>query len=467
MGSIIQNIKGMLGMAYQKKMGLVALVIMMLIIAVLSGCTGGNEKVSNTAGNKEGSADKQKDKSLTVLVEGGSPAFKVATATAEEFKTETGYEVKIEAVPYIGVFDKLNAELKAKTGSYDAAIIDILWFPALASGLEPMDDLFTDEVKNDLYPNLIDGGKVDDKILGMPVWTNSKTMLYRKDLFEDAKEKEAFQKEYGYELKVPTNWQEYRDTAKFFTRDTDNNGEMDMYGTGVLGKNNGDSVASWLDHALQAGASQLVVGEDGKANVNTKPYVDALDFITKVLREDKSAPEGALNMASDEIAELFWNGKMAMMLEWGHFFVPSNDPAKSKVAGKVATAPMIGGDAGVGAVPGPWYQVIPASSKQKDIAKEYIKFLYDRNDQYLAAIGVAARKSILETSGQKPEYAHLLSLGETLAAKQTKNRPVLEHWNEIESEALIPAVQAALSGKKTPQEALDEAAEIINEIQGQ
>ncbi|MNH30281.1 hypothetical protein D3C79_905670 [compost metagenome] len=128
---------------------------------------------------------------------------------------------------------------------------------------------------------------------------------------------------------------------------------------------------------------------------------------------------------------------------------------------------MIGGEAGVGVVPGPWYQVIPASSNQKDIAKDYIKFLYDRNDQYLAAIGVAARKSILETSGQKPEYAHLLSLGETLAAKQTKNRPVLEYWNEIESEALIPAVQAALSGKKTAQEALDEAANIINDIQGQ
>jgi multiple sugar transport system substrate-binding protein len=400
-------------------------------------------------------------------VEGGSPAFKVATATAKEFKEASGYDVKIEAVPYIGVFDKLNAELKAKAGSYDAAIIDILWFSALAGGLAPMDDLYTDEVKADLYPNLINGANVDDKLLGMPVWTNSKTMLYRKDLFEDPKEKENFKQQYGYDLKPPTNWQEYRDVAKFFARDTNNDGTMDMYGTGVLGKNNGDSVASWLDHALQAGADRLVIGEDGKANVNTKPYVDALDFLTKVLNEDKSAPEGALNMASDEIAELFWNGKMAMMLEWGHFFVPSNDPAKSKVAGKVGTAPMIAGEAGIGVVPGPWYQVIPASSKKQDIAKQYVKFLYDRNDQFLAAIGVAARKSILESNGQKPEYAHLLSLGETLAAKQTKNRPVLEHWNEIESEALVPAVQAALSGKKTPQEALDEAADIINEIQGQ
>jgi len=458
-------------MSYRKKIGLAVVAVMLVLSSILAGCSGKNanntgEGTANTS-NAGNNGKEAKGGSITVLVEGGSPAFKVAEATAEQFKTQTGYEVKIEAVPYIGVYDKLNAELKAKAGSYDAAIIDILWFPALASGLAPLDELFSDEVKSDLYPNLIDGAKVDGKLLGMPVWTNSKTMLYRKDLFEDAKEKEAFQKEYGYELKPPATWQEYRDVAKFFTRDTNNDGTMDMYGTGVLGKNNGDSVASWLDHALQAGADRLVVGEDGKANVNTKPYVDALEFLTKVLREDKSAPEGALNMASDEIAELFWNGKMAMMLEWGHFFVPSNDPARSKVAGKVGTAPMIGGEKGVGVVPGPWYQVIPASSKKQDIAKQYIQFLYERNDQYLAAIGVAARKSILETSGQKPEYSHLISLGTTLSAPQTKNRPVLEHWNEIESEALIPAVQAALSGKKSSQEALDEAAGIINEIQGQ
>ncbi len=454
-------------MRLNKRLSTVSIAIILILAAILSGCAGNNnEKAPESSKSNESPSTSESGQFITVLVEGGSPAFKVATATAEEFKQQTGYEVKIESVPYIGVFDKLNAELKAKAGSYDVATIDILWFPALASGLESMDDLYTDEVNKDLFTNLIDGAVVDGKKLGMPVWTNSKTMQYRKDLFEDPKEMEAFKKEYGYELKPPTNWQEYRDVAKFFTRDTNSDGQIDLYGTGVLGKNNGDSVASWLDHSLQAGASRLVVDEDGKANVNTKPYVEALDFLVKVLREDKSAPEGALNMASDEIAELFWNGKMAMMLEWGHFFVPSNDATKSKVAGKVGTAPMIGGEAGIGVVPGPWYQVIPASTKKQEIAKEYVKFLFERNEQFLEVIGVAARKSIFDKNGSKPEYAHLNSLTTTLSAKQTLNRPVLEHWNEIESEALIPAVQAALSGKSTPQEALDEAANIINEIHG-
>ena len=87
-------------------------------------------------------------------------------------------------------------------------------------------------------------------------------------------------------MKPPANWQQYRDVAKFFTRDTNNDGTTDLYGTGILGMNNGDSVASWLDHAAQAGANPLVVGKDNKSLVNSEPYVKALEFETKILRVD-------------------------------------------------------------------------------------------------------------------------------------------------------------------------------------
>ena len=443
------------------KLRISALLLALAVTGVLSGCSGNPDNQAsseNTAGDG--------GKFITVLVEGGSPAHAVASQTAEDFKKLTGYEIKIESVPYIGVYDKLNAELKSNEGAYDVATIDILWFPALAKGLMPMDDLMTEEVKGDLFQSLIDGGTVDGKMLGMPVWTNAKILLYRTDLFTNPKEQEAFKATFGYDLKPPATWQEYRDVAKFFTRDTDADGVIDLYGTAVFGMNNGDSVASRLDHAAQAGAKPLVVDQDGNVLVNTKPYVDALEFLTTILRKDKSAPEGALNMASSEISEMFWNGKLAMMLAWGHFFVPSNDPGKSKVAGNVGAAPMIGGESGIGVVPGPWYQVIPSSSKKQDIAKQYVQYMYEHNELYMKALGVAARKSVFEQYGMQPEYAHLQALQTTLEAAQTQNRPVLEHWNEIESEALVIAIQEALSGRNTPQEALDKAADMIDEIQG-
>ncbi|PGV45907.1 ABC transporter substrate-binding protein [Bacillus sp. AFS037270] len=439
-----------------KKKGILTIVSLFLVLSVfLSGCSEEKTGISESKGDS---------KSITVLVEGGSPAFKVAKETAAEFKQETGYEVKIESVPYTGVYDKLKAEVASQAGAFDVATIDILWFPALAGGLLPLEGLVTDNVKNDLFPGLIEGGSYNNKVYGMPVWTNAKNLIYRKDLFEDAKNKADFKAKYGYDLHPPTTWDEYRDTAKFFTRDTDNDGKIDLYGTTVFGANNGDAVASWLDHAAQAGAKPLVVGENGKVLVNTKPYVDSLQFLVDLLKKDKSVPPGALEMASAETSELFWNGKSAMMLAWGHFYVPSNDPKQSKVAGKVGSAPMIGGAAGIGAVPGPWYQVIPSSSKKQEIAKKYLKFIYGKNELFMKTLGVAARKSVFEHYNSKKGFEHLKPLMTTLSGPQTQNRPSIKEWQQIESEALIPAVQYALSGEKTPQEALDWAASVIKDL---
>lgn len=441
----------------RKKKGILSGISLLLILSMsLYGCSG-----SEVAGEKE----KVDEKSLTVLVEGGSPAFTVAKETAEEFKEKTGYEVKIESVPYTGVYDKLKAEVASQAGAFDVATIDILWFPALASGLLPLDQLITDEVENDLFPGLIEGGSYQDKVYGMPVWTNAKNLIYRKDLFEDKQNKDDFKKQYGYELSPPTTWDQYRDIAKFFTRDTDNDGEIDMYGTTVFGANNGDTVASWLDHATQAGTESLVIdNESGEVLVNTKPYVESLQFLTDMVSKDKSVPPGALEIASAETSELFWSGKLAMMTAWGHFYVPSNDPKQSDVAGKVGSAPMIAGGEGIGAVPGPWYQVIPNSSKKQEIAQTYLEFIYEKNELFMEALGVAARKSVFEEYSKKEGYEHLEPLMTTLSAKQTQNRPEIKEWQQIESEALIPAVAYALSGEKTPQEALDWAAEIIKGI---
>ena len=62
-------------------------------VTVLGAC--GNSNSSN-----------ESDKTLTILVEGGSPAEKVAKETAAEFKEKSGYEIKIDSVPYSGVYDK-------------------------------------------------------------------------------------------------------------------------------------------------------------------------------------------------------------------------------------------------------------------------------------------------------------------------------------------------------------------------
>lgn len=437
----------------KNKLVIYCMTFTMMFFVLATGCKSQSNKVNISNNKKSGS------RHITVLVETGSPAFTVAKNTAEEFKKKTGYDVKIKSAQYIDVFNKLRAAEASKSGAYDVATIDTLWLPNLEKGLLSIDDIITNDVKNDLLPEALEGGKYKEKFYGLPAWTDCKILFYRKDLFENPKEKETFKNVYGYDLNPPKNWKEYRDIAKFFTRDTNNDGKIDIYGTSVFGANDGDSVCSWLDHSLQAGAKPVVVDEKGDVLINKKPYVDALQFLSDILNKDKSAPPGATGMSSAETTEMFWNGKLAMMLAWGHFYVPSNDPQRSSVAGKVGTSAMIAGDAGVGSIPGPWYQVIPTSSKNQNIAKKYLMFLYAKNFLYMDAFGVASRKSVFEEYSKKAGYEHLKSVYDSLSGVQSQNRPELPEWSQIESEVLEPAIQQALIGKKSPKEALDWSAE--------
>ncbi|HFX3773268.1 TPA: ABC transporter substrate-binding protein [Enterococcus faecium] len=412
--------------------------IMAAALMVLGGC--GNNSESS-----------ESDKTLTVLVEGGSPAEKVAKETAAEFKKESGYEVKIDSVPYSGVYDKLKAEIDAKKATHDAAIIDVLWFPALAKGLSPVSDVITQEQMDDFLPQLDDSATIDGELLGLPTWTNSKILLYRKDLFEDEANKKAFSEKYGYDLTVPKTWQEYKDAAEFFTKD-------DMYGTSVFGQTGGDAVSSWLDLAAQAGAKPLIMDDNNKILINEKPYVESLEYLQSLIK-NKSVPEDYLSIASTETAELFNNQKLAMQIAWGHFYLTSEEA----LPGKVGAAPALSGSAGVGAVPGPWYQVILKDSKKKDVAEEYLAFMYDKNELYMDALGIAGRKSVFEKYANNEDYAHIDAISETLDGPQTQNRPKIAEWTQIENEVLSPMLQRVLSGEDAQKE-LDAAKTEIENI---
>lgn len=401
---------------------LIITALCLTLVGLLGGCGKGSGD-SNTEG-----------KTLSILVEGGSPAYEVANKTAAEFEKETGYKVEVDSVPYSGVYDKLKAEIDAKKAIHDVAIIDVLWLSSLAKGLEPLDSVLTNEQKDDFLPQLSESASINGELLALPTWTNSKILLYRKDLFEDEDNQADFKEEYGYELKAPSNWEEYRDAAEFFTKE-------DMYGTSVFGQTGGDAVSSWLDHVTQAGANGLVVNDDGDVDLTSKPYVQSLEFLQELIK-DGSVPEDYLSIASSETAELFNNGNLAMQIAWGHFYLSSNEALPDKVG----AAPMISGTDGIGSVPGPWYQVVLKDSDNKDIAKEYLEFMYEKNELYMEALGVAARESVFEEYADDPAYNHVNAIQETLNGPQAQNRPQINQWSLIENEILSPMLQRVLGG---------------------
>lgn len=389
---------------------------------------------------------------ITVLVEGGGHSLQQAAADA--FTKETGIEVNFVEVPYQGVYDKLTAEIASGTSNYDVATIDVVWNAAFAAHVEDLSDLFTDVVKADIPPALVADASVGGKMMGMPTWANAEIVFYRKDLWEDPANQSAFKAQYGYDLAPPATWQQWRDMAKFFTKDG-------MFGTNVIG----GTSEEWMAEVLQAGSPGVILDDAGNVVLDNQAHIDALENYRAPLCEDKSVPDNALEISWGEAQNLFYQGQTAMMKFWAHAYKMT--PGDSKVSGKVGVAPMIGGTAGVAGIPGPWYNVVPSTSQHKDAAKKFIAYAIAHNALGIEApLGLAATNSAYESYMGKPGYEHFGPLMATLSAPATKGRPLNEHYQELVDEAVMPAFQGALECEDNVAELLQDAAATARDILG-
>ncbi|SCF24159.1 ABC transporter substrate-binding protein [Micromonospora mirobrigensis] len=396
--------------------------------AALLGAAGCGAGGSGTAAG--GSGD---DKSLTVACEGGGKIE--LQPVADKFKQDTGTTVTLVELPYDGLFNRLTSELSGNRASFDVCAVDAVWIPLLAGKLAPLDDLFTAEVRNDLFPALVQEAQSGGKFIGMPVWTNSEILFYRKDLFEDPKEKAAFEKKYGYPLAPPTTWQQFTDIATFFTRPG-----QKLYGTDVKGA----VETEWLAHVLQAGSPGVVLDDSGNVIVDNAQHLAALTFYADLNNKHKVAPAGAAQTDWSAAQNLFNQGQTAMTRFWAHAY--RQIPADAKVAGKVGAAPMIGGTAGVAGIPGPWYLSAPQGGAKADLAKQFIKAAYDNNALSIdTSLGLAARKSAYQSYAEKPGFESFGPLLATLNAGATRPRPASPHWQRIVDSVLVPTIQKALT----------------------
>ena len=387
---------------------------------------------------------------ITVLVEGGGHSLQQAAADA--FTKETGIEVNFVEVPYQGVYDKLSTEIASGTSNFDVATIDVVWNAAFASHVEDLKDLFTDAVKADLPPALLADAKVGGKMMGMPAWANAEIVFYRKDLWENPANQAAFKARFGYDLAPPATWQQWRDMAKFFTKDG-------MHGTDVIGL----FPEEWMAEVLQAGSPGVILDDSGKVILDNQAHIDALENYRAPLCQDHSAPDNALEIGWGEAQNLFYQGQTAMMKFWAHAYKMT--PTDSKISGKVGVAPMIAGSAGIAGIPGPWFNVIPSTSQHKDAARKFVAYEIAHNALGITApLGLAAANSAYESYKGKPGYEHFGPLLATLAAPATKGRPLNEHYQELVDEAVMPAFQGALQCKDDVPKLLKDAAASARKI---
>ncbi|GEP48038.1 sugar ABC transporter substrate-binding protein [Microbacterium saccharophilum] len=424
---------------------LLALTSVAAAAVVLSGCGAGG-----TAPNATGDS-----KTLTVVVEGGGKAE--LQPVADLYKKETGIDVSLVELPYAGLYDRISSELKAGSPSFDVAAVDAIWLTAFAPGLAPIDDLFTDDVKSDLFGGLVTEAQSGDHFVGMPVWTNSEILFYRTDLFDDEKNKADFESKYGYPLAAPTTWEQYKDAAEFFTRDTDGDGKVDLYGTDVKGA----VETEWLATVSQAGEKQMVLdASTNEVTIDDAAHKKALDYYISLL---PYAPSGAAQLDWAGAQNLFYQGNLAMMRFWGHAY--RQTPADSPIKDDIGVGPMIAGPGGIAGVPGAWYLSLPSTGKNQDAAKKFIQFAYEHNDLSAdTSLGLVARKSAFESKNGTAGFENFPALVETLESPQSLPRPATSNWQEIVDSVLTPMLQKAVEPGADTAKLLSDAKSQIESI---
>jgi len=291
------------------------------------------------------------------------------SALVEKFEAANpGITVEAENIPWNSYYDNLYTAIIGGNAP-DAAMVKMFAQPRLIEmgALEPIGDRIDAwEGKDDLLDNLLNLTKAaDGESYYLPIQYVVLYLYYRPDMFE----------ELG--LQVPVTCEDFRDAARKLTRDTDGDGNPDVYGFGFRGGKGGHD--HWATMTLSREGADLVGG------MGTQGALDGTTFAVDLFREDKVYPPSAPNDGFQEIIGAFKAGRTAMTI---HHIGSANGMVEAlgdKVSATVV--PECGG--------GRWTSfgdestAVFSSSGAKDAAWKWISFLSEagNNAEFNTATG--------------------------------------------------------------------------------
>lgn len=442
------------------------------MMLLMTGCGSGDSaqqessSQAETENIAEGTAGSRKFEGTTLymLAEQQTPteSLKKQLGTFEE---ATGIKVELEMAPYDDVIQKETLAFESGSGAYDiiAAPYQFLGNMVENDYIQPIEPFMKDESLAiiDAYDeaDLIEGmwkasGEWEGTLYGVPANSCIMYMAYRADIFENEEEKAAFKAAYGYDLKVPTDWDSYMDAAEFFTRSKGETlaGEpltRDFYGVSMMGKRHNAVTCEWLNYAWGFGGG--VFDKEGNLALNSPKSVEALEYFLEL---SKYAPPGVTSKTWDEQTTELQQGIAAMAIQFNDCSPALEDPEASLVAGKMGYTAIPVGENPV-AHYGAWGYYIPTDSQNPEAAWVFMQWFNTPEVQKNIALdgGFPNLTSVYEDAELKNIPYWQASMD---AYEISTTRPRIPEWSNMD-EVLMLAISNVLAGESTAQEALDQA----------
>ncbi|WP_308918313.1 ABC transporter substrate-binding protein [Jannaschia sp. LMIT008] len=197
-----------------------------------------------------------------------------AQVLAPAFTAITGIQVTHDLIGEGDVVERLQTQMQSGENIYDAYVNDsdligTHWrYQQVRNLTDWMDgegaDVTSPTLDLDDFIGLQFTTGPDGKLYQLPTQQFANLYWFRYDMFTDEKNMSDFQAEYGYDLGVPVNWAAYEDIAEFFTgRDLSHMGiEGEVFGNMDYGKK--DPSLGW--RYTDAWMSMAGMGDVGEPN---------------------------------------------------------------------------------------------------------------------------------------------------------------------------------------------------------
>lgn len=265
-----------------------------------------------------------------------------------------GIKVEAENIPWNSYYDQLYTAIIGGSAP-DAAMVKMFAQPRLVEmgALEPIGERIDAwEGKDGLQDNLLELTRAaDGQAYYLPVQYVVLYLYYRPDMFE----------ELG--LSVPQTCDEFRDAARALTRDTNGDGQINVYGFGFRGAGGGHD--HWGSFTLGREGVSLTEGLTSEAGIA------GTQFVADLFREDGVFPPSTPNDGFQEIIGTFKAGRTAMTI---HHIGSANGMVEALGDNVSATVvPECGG--GRWTAFGDESTAILSSAEDKDAAWKWISFL--------------------------------------------------------------------------------------------
>ncbi len=336
--------------------------------------------------------------------------------------------------------------LEGQSPDFDVFSMDVIWVPEFfrAGWLRDLSGLLENDARAHFFPGPMEAVTFNGAVYAVPWYIDAGVLYYRKDLLG----------KYGFT--PPKTWYELVHIAQAIT-----SREPGVYGFVWQGKQYEGLVCNVLEFIWSNGGDVL---RDRTAVINSRENRAALSFMRDLIIKYKVTPPLVTTAMEEPTRHIFGNGRAVFMRNWPYaweLFEQETSPIRGKVG--VSVLPAFPGHAPASALGG-WQLGVNRFSSQPEAAESLVRFL----------TSPAIQKQMALTVGYKPTRVALYNDPELLRDQPfladlykvymaARPRPVTPYYMMI-TQVLQPEFSAAISGIKSPADALGSAEKQITHI---